>query len=872
MIQPPILSPDARIFTRSDIRKLFSIQKKQIFKAACIGAFIIFSFCLIGTASQYKIEASFKEGADNQSFELHKFEKFMGATGRDSQIMSVIQSYRVLKPVIARMGLQASVSDGGWLSKVLRRMKENMMAENKHMLPERDWFVFRDLVYEGEKPIRLNLQFVDAEHFSVSSGATVVAWGSVGKPIELPEAKWTLEKAPVSLKVGFSYPLRIESWISAAHAIRSQFTIKAQKMYQNIFDLHVVHRDRHFGVRLLNELMEEYRNYLKRDHDEIVKGQLTYLEQKQDEIGERMSKVFDEYTTYLQENISQSGQILLEQEVAQSSQVHLAMSKQSLAIDLELERIHQMERDGQIILSSLEDSPFAQYVKKNLAQIADLKEQRSLIERFFPEHVSHFNEQQYEDQKEEIKSELKGIDLQAAHTLFIDYNNKLDQSLVAANHFSRLGFEIMDPDFEINSLSAVLSDPLSQKLIMEACEIALKLKDEKHRSEKEKERWNEELTLQKKILKDHLEQLYKVEQFTSDMIQEKIAALLGVRLDCITGHLSVLQEGLQHSMQDRKNIILADKRILEEKMAELRSQFSHIPSKWRKEKWLDLKTQMGIKMIQTLTELVESKTINSHLHHIESKPLDKASLPPLPIYPYLRIKAFLGAIFAALASFSRAFIRSILSGFPMSGEKLRAMRYSVLGSISFLCDGPITDQPEATDLDSLRQISLMIDSLPRGRAVALIEGKGPDYSHALAGHLSRMSLKSLIVRCDFPVKCSSLKAAGLLQVLKKEVQVAPLSKMQGYDYLSSGGYTPYGVEMVRSREFGSFLEQVKKNYDAVLLVFRSSLHAAESKVALSLSDQAFVTVCGEPIEQLTLFADWAYHEGRCRLAFLEGFS
>ncbi len=165
----------------------------------------------------------------------------------------------------------------------------------------------------------------------------------------------------------------------------------------------------------------------------------------------------------------------------------------------------------------------------------------------------------------DIPFEFKGIDLATAQALFADYNKKFDASAQVMGHFSRLSQEISESDFEISSLNVVLTDPLSLRLIGQASEIALKLKDENHRSEKEKERWAEELSLQKKILKEHLDQLFKVEQLKSELLRDKITALQTISLGCISGQLSVLQERLADAVKERIRSLSTEKKSWERK-------------------------------------------------------------------------------------------------------------------------------------------------------------------------------------------------------------------------------------------------------------------------------------------------------------------
>jgi len=735
--------------------------------------------------------------------------------------------------------------------------------------------------------------------------------------------------------------------VPAVQAVQSKFQIRNKKPYHSVYILSFTHRDQYFGTELLNILMEEYRNYLKRDHAQIAKDQLIYLEEKQEEICGKMSKAFDEYTSCLQENLKESGRLGLQQEIGEIAQDYRMISNKALALDLEWEWLSRTEADQKAFVF-LDGSAVSRRVQEILSTISNLKQQRDLIELSLPSYRRAFDGEEYTSRKEELKairdrreamhrllqqveqgciiqerlfdpetsleawaarlnqsqekeredlaeyltnytrllsmqekilqeqifygsdlpSEFKGIDLATARNLFGDYNNKLDACAEAMGHLSRLREEIENYDFEISSLCAVLSDPLSQRLIAQASETLLKLKDEKHRSEKEGSRWTEELMLQKKILQGHIDQLYRIELLKFNMTQDKIAALQTLSLSCISGQISVMQEQLSDCIKDRKRSLSEERKILEGKMAQIRSQFSELPQKWRKEKWLNLRVQMGIKMVQALTDLVDSKTIASHLHHSESKPLDCATVPSAPIPPILLVKAFLGAFLAGFVSVSRSFLRAVLSGFPTSSEKLRAMRYPFLGEISSFCDGP-KGEALGADLESLRQVSLLIDQPLSGKKViGIIEGKGPDYSYALGEHLARMSLRPLLIRCDFTLKFKSQDLPGLLQVWRKEIEEPPIRKQQGYEVLLSGGYTPYGAEIIRSREFQHLLEKWKKYYDYILLISRSSLDSVESISPLSFCDKALVTVAGEPTEQLTPFLDWAYHENMCRLAFL----
>jgi FtsZ-binding cell division protein ZapB len=435
-------------------------------------------------------------------------------------------------------------------------------------------------------------------------------------------------------------------------------------------------------------------------------------------------------------------------------------------------------------------------------------------------------------------------------------------------HLAQLKENIFLKDYELGSLSSVLQDPLSQTLIQQSSEIALKLKDEKYHSGKEGERWTEELGLQKKILSDHLDQLYKVEELNASLIREKITGLQQASLDGINRQISVLQEQISDTLKSSRQSLAQEKELLKKKIDELRSRASKLPHKWVQEQWLEQKSNLAGKMIEAITNVVETKTIGHHLHHVESKPLDLATPPLEPVSPKLFSFSCAGAFLFAFGSFFASLIRSILKGFPTSGEKLRAMNFPFLGGISSHCDGPPLEPVAGSDLDLLRKAALFIESPPKSQTIGLVLGNGPDYSYALAENLARTSKKSLLLRCDFKAKFRREDLPGILQVWNGETTALPLRKKEGYDLMTAGGFTPYGAEILQSGSFHKMIDLLKPHYDWLFLVLRGPIDSSEHLSALKLCDRALVTTSGEQTELLTPFVDWAYHEPRSRLTFI----
>lgn len=941
-MEKPILDPEEWIVSFNDVKQLYFSVSGRLIKWAIFGALAAILFCG-NMGVEYKAEASFKEGVERSHSESFFKELIAGVSQPNQpQATSIMKSYQVLKPLVEKMGLQVVPAQSEWVvSRWIRQFKDTWRAERGGSVPDIDSFGFADVCYHEEISLPIHIVFSDREQFSVYDERKKfeLAKGKIGQAvlIDEPPARFTLKKVPKYLKKGCRYPFYIHNWVSAAAPLCKKIKIKNDKDNKSIINISIANRDRHLAAQIINELMDQYQSYLKRDFESVAKDQLAYLEGKQEQIFDKMERLFDQHTAYLANNLEENGYIGLDQESQSLLVPHQQMHNKILSLDVELSRLDQMEKEGQVI-GVAEEGPFASGIHQIVHRIHDLKQQRDLIElslaqvsevalkerrdelkevrdhRFAVERLIQeidngseissfdFNQGLYlwakglndPEEKEDLAqylenysrllslrekmlqerffygnltpTELEGIDLSSARGLFLEYNGKLDAAEAMIRHYSQFKKEISNPNFDLSSLSSVLRDPLCQKIITEASALSVRLKDDKHHSAKESERWKEEIALHRKILGDQLDQLSLVEELNADLIRQKMMGLQKVSLDCINRLLSVLNEQVWDAVKERRQTLLLEKMLLKEKMAGIRTSLAAIlPEKWRFEKWLNIKTSMVSKVMETVTEVVESKSLSNHLHRVESKPLDIALTPTAPNPPGFYTVICLGAFVFPFLVFSFVLINQLLKGFPITLEKLKALHLPVLGPISAFCDGPLVGIPSGPDLDLLRNVSIFAEG---AKVVGIIAGDGPDYSYALGENLARRQAKSIVIRCDFLSKFRAEETPGILQIWKSEIGELPIRKGKGFDYILAGGFTPFGTEIVQSQQFTKLLDILKKNYDWVFLYFRSPLSSAESVAALRLCEKAVVTVAGERIEELTPFIHWGYDEDRCRLTFI----
>ncbi len=819
-MEKPTLDPDEWIISVANVKRLYISMRRRLFKWALGGAFSF--YLLFGTRDRlYKAEGSFKAEIEKQASETFFKELIVGITTSPHIPMTpILKSSCVLKPLIEKLGLQIKGQAD---------------------------FAFTDVYFEGEKKGRFYLQFINEKEFTVYNEEKK---GLVNCPYQLKGMEFTLIKAPSKIKLGRWYRFEIVHWKKLMKKLKKRIKIKTDKENKSILFISALHKNRYTAAQIVNGLMCEYQAYLKKEYDGVARAQLKLLEERQESLLAKMEYLFDQHATYLSANLKKGGFSGLDQETESVAPLYRAMRGRSLAIDVELNRLGEFEKGDWQLFAAKEDL-VTDGIKHLVGQLQSLTQERDLIEPQLAMGMDLRLEAQNRDVAP-LLEEIEGIDLQTARALCLEYNGKLDGQEVYIRTLAQVKGQLLNSSFDLAPLSSLLPDPLSQKIIQEASALEVQLKDEKNHSIKEGHRWEKEVAHLRKVFIDHVDQLMLVAQLNADRFRQKMGQLQRITLDGIHQQMAVLREEMQEWIQGRKRALLIEKGLTEKKMEEIRAEMGDIfPEKWRFEKGLEVKIDAVKKMMAVVTEVVESKRIANQLHYVESKPLDFALVPEKKGLPYVWLLLFLGAFTCPFSLFSFTFIRQLIRGFPVSSEVLSALQIPHLGELSSFAE-----------LELLRKVALFSEG---AKTVALILGKGVDYSDALGENLARRFAKSIFIRCDFSLFPKEGEVPGILQMGLDE---AIIRQGKGFDFIAPGGYTPFGVEIIQSLWFKEMIERLGKTYDWVFLVSKGSLSSVETEALLRHSEKALVTLSAEQIEELTPFIHWGYDKGICRITFI----
>ncbi|MDN3506038.1 MAG: hypothetical protein P0S96_02290 [Simkaniaceae bacterium] len=300
--------------------------------------------------------------------------------------------------------------------------------------------------------------------------------------------------------------------------------------------------------------------------------------------------------------------------------------------------------------------------------------------------------------------ELAEMDLETAKKLRSQYSEEGDRLRLQLA-------QLKDAHF-----SQVLKDPTSQDIIQKEMEISLQLADHENRTEKDLQRLKASLSTQQKFLAEHIEK----------------------KRDAINKELLQLEKKLMGLRQRALELLKKEKESVEQKLAELSEKMGDLPEKWRLESLLKLKKELSLQILEGLTQLSESKLINSHLFHIESKPLDMADAPLDIQPPHLFLFSLLGAILGAFLYGVGALGVSLAHGFPLSPEYLRDRNF----------------QLAVSEREILERINLEMD---KGAKLALI---GPHWTT----QLKKLAEEKGIALYECPKPASSPEALHALSV------------------------------------------------------------------------------------------------------------
>lgn len=851
----PQPTEETYLFSLSDFKHVIQQWKKPILKGALICAALATAFTLLRPLT-YTSEATFYEKPKNNSSSANKNAAMLlfGEEQENSAIV-LLKSKKILETAIKKLNLQATIKPYSILPNLIVKAFERVNFVRKNLLVEAAYLrrseypaiedpeltiQATNVTYNGEIPLYFDVYFTSNDTFTISNSQDGdLGEGKLGIPFKAGNVQLTLLTSRPSLK-SRHYVLTLKPLRELAEKLEDNLKVVSDYKDKAFISLTLNYPSREGTSRLLNAIMEAYRDHLLSEHHEVVASQVDYLKQRR--------RMMDEQLTLLMHNhgeqiSSHAGSLDLLVATQQNLQ------KRLLTIDLEIKHIQQaLDEDSylQMHYSSDNDSPL---IHQTLAEIRRYRQQCDSLACLLKDsrkpllnlHAS--------------AGEFQGIDLETANTLYIAYCNELQEAEANAIQNQFIIDKIQQPNFELSSLSAVLTDPVSSEIVKKAGSIALTIKDQDNRTHRELERLHQDLEVQRSFLILHLEQVVDLLKVRVELLRAKIQAVQEATLELLQKKISIQESYVLNYAVSRLSSLKHEQTLINQQKQALQLEFDKLPEQWASEKLINLYLQTDGTLMQHIGSLIESKNIADHLEMSLSAPFDFATPPLHPRSPHLLIYMFLGALIGALAVTSFAVVDSIKNGVDATADNLSLIGEHVAGALS---------GSSSEDLETLRRLGAQVCPMEpnaQGHSLLLLENHGPDYAPPLAALLSKRNLKVLLM--SISSEESPDQKGGLLDYLEGTSKEPSVIKGETFDQMYFGKTTPYSLELLESDTFQNLLSNLRKKYDWIIAISKAPLLSSEAQTATTLFDATAVTVKGERLHELKGY----FHKG---ISFLFG--
>src|SRR3989339_1372274 len=683
-------------FAWKDVKRLF-LRKKKIYKFFLIGSFFGVLLLFLMGPVRYQATATFKEskqeyGVKGQSEFLMSVLQSAASFSREEGVQSMFASRTLIREVVNQLGLQVDNKEFVLL-RLIKNIRANFSAELGMSVSKINPFQFSHVLSDIEKPISFFITFQEADLFEVlNDKKQKVAEGRLGCPTFCFDSSFQLDRAE-NIKRGKLYSFQITPWFDVVKKMASSLVIQSHKKDKNILSLKFVYKEAKKSAEFVNALMFAYQEYLKKENEEISRLQMNYLDKRQSELMEKYEESLSSHMNFLDENLEGSGFMTLKQESETLAKPNEEFLGRLYDLDLQLSRLsarkkEKKEKKNLQLALDIEDPLEKLYAKRQELLIQnDLEKQRmldkeiqnlfvfldqkdtSLFEGKIPQGLSSaflkglqeiqkcsIEDGKVKEKKESLKKilerdckekiqshlfyELEGINPETAQKLFVEYNEQLDALRVQVGQLQEVKDKILLPEFEIASLSSLLTDPVSLEMIQKAGQKNLELHDKANYSLKDIERIQNGLDVQKRFLLQHIQQILSLQELKMKLFEEKITSL---------------QQTSIHQLE-------VEKELVQKQLLSLKDRMKSLPGKWKRENELKMKRDLSLSVIEGLTQLSESKNIDAELFQVGSKPIDLAFVPHKP---HLRLSfsfSFLIALLLTLTFFLKDLLKWLSKG------------------------------------------------------------------------------------------------------------------------------------------------------------------------------------------------------------------
>ncbi|WP_213105371.1 Wzz/FepE/Etk N-terminal domain-containing protein [Candidatus Protochlamydia amoebophila] len=384
---------DKLLITSSDILSLFRRSKKRILYFSLFFGVLGVLFTLIRPVV-YNAEATFREKSNKSGNISTSLIELLGndSNTQENEASSLFKSRKILQDVVEKLHLQGHLQQDcemeGWGSNIKNNLlifKRAFFKSSNPVLPDIHCPIqLTSLNYSGEIPLTLTITINDDDSFHVKAPSNSKITENKGE-FELPfisnQLSFTLTKVSDKLKPSQTFFLTVKPLVATCDELSKKLEVETVKTDKGVLKLSYMDRDRHRSSIFINTTMECYQNYLKKNHDRLALIQINYLQDRQNQLGEKLADLMKKHADFLKNDLFNSGFVDSNKEMDFLAKSQHEYRDKLLANELELKRLENVQSSNYVYYDSYRlHEGDSQTINTVLTEIRHLKQRRDGLE------------------------------------------------------------------------------------------------------------------------------------------------------------------------------------------------------------------------------------------------------------------------------------------------------------------------------------------------------------------------------------------------------------------------------------------------------------------------------------------------------------
>lgn len=375
---------DEAVITLSDLVHIFKTHRTAIAFGAIFCCLLAACFAL-SKPVVYNIEGTFKDkGKANSGVSHLSMLLNGGASQTEGEAMATIKSRKFMEKLIHRRGLQAVLLKMEPRFDLFGNIPENLIVEHAHfwglrkpVLPDNPPQIWlQDIAYNDELPRLYTIHFMNGDNYDLRDSGHSIGQGELGKKFIGHDFAFTiLRKSDDSLE-GTSWVIELQPLQFVSDTLLAITTIESDKYDKNLLHIKLNHPNRHTGTEILNSMMLIYQEHIRQEQKRIAKEQISYLEKRQREMGEKLRGMMLDHAKNMSSDMVTSG-FLNSLRAIEFFSAHQTQYQQKLYdIELTIKRLNKAQEENYAHYDGIDPG----IINHTLAEIRSLKQQSDTLD------------------------------------------------------------------------------------------------------------------------------------------------------------------------------------------------------------------------------------------------------------------------------------------------------------------------------------------------------------------------------------------------------------------------------------------------------------------------------------------------------------